>query len=147
MGSCSALVQIGLMATIDPDRVPTTLSEAVEILIAGVQPADRAYLDEHGIEGEHFGIGMRLRNGWSLWEPSAPLPRWFMKELKIWHADDMSGIILDAFLARYRGKPFDPFGAVYPYHKHWVDHGYNNEAICEFMLGTGKHPERPAGIN
>lgn len=57
----------------DLDKVPKTLDDAVEMLIAALEPADRAHLDEHGIEGAHFGLGMGLRNGWSLWEPSAPL--------------------------------------------------------------------------
>lgn len=121
------------------DRLPTTLDEAVDTLIAGLDDKDREQLDKLFkekkktttvitviIEGEpieipadtHFTVGRFLRNNWNLWEDS-PISRWFIRNLKLAHADDMSGILLEAFEAKYLGKEYDPSKTVAWYRKHW----------------------------
>ena len=43
----------------------------------------------------HFGLGLWMRNNWGLWCGS-PLAKYF-NSMGIFHADDMSGIILRSF--------------------------------------------------
>ena len=51
----------------------------------------------------HFGFGAAMRNGWGLWHRSS-LTRWFRMR-GVWHAEDMSGIILESYIRRLRGEP------------------------------------------
>ena len=84
------------MSAIDPDRVPTTLDEALEMLERRMSNEDREFLensDKKPTAQMHHKFGMSLRNDWSLWEKDMPLVKWF-NERGISHADDMSAIIL-----------------------------------------------------
>ena len=65
----------------------------------------------------HHGFGTGLRNGWGLWGGSR-LAQWF-NERSIFHPDDMSGIILEAWFNRLRGKPFNFEGKVREYQEFW----------------------------
>lgn len=51
----------------------------------------------------HMGLGMWMRNNWGLWE-GGELQEYF-KAMGIWHADDMSGIIIDSFHRHLCGSP------------------------------------------
>ena len=51
----------------------------------------------------HFGLGMGIRNTWGLWGDSR-LAKYFKKH-GIKHPDNMSGIILDAYVNHLKGKP------------------------------------------
>jgi hypothetical protein len=97
------------MSAIDPDRVPTTLDEALEMLERRMSNEDREFLensDENPTAQMHHKFGMSLRNDWSLWEKDMPLVRWF-NERGITHADDMSAIILTSIWRRVRGVDLD----------------------------------------
>ena len=51
----------------------------------------------------HFGLGLAVRNGYNLWKGG--LLKTFFKLHGIWHADDMSGIILTTYHRKLNGKP------------------------------------------
>ncbi len=51
----------------------------------------------------HFGLGMWMRNNWGLWQGTSNLYHFFIKK-GIWHADDMSGIILRSYYRHLTGK-------------------------------------------
>jgi hypothetical protein len=58
------------MSAIDPDRVPTTLDEALEMLERRMSTEDLAFLensDENPAAQMHHEFEMFLRNDWSLW--------------------------------------------------------------------------------
>jgi hypothetical protein len=73
----------------------------------------------------HFTVGMGIRNEWGLWDQTAPLNRWFRENLKLGHADDMSGIILTSLGRRLRGEPLNLEEQVKIYQKHWHQQGIN----------------------
>lgn len=92
--------------TIDPDRVPVNLDEAVKILIDGLDMEDVAEIRRPRFNSSqlHFGLGMYLRNNWSLWEKDTILVKWFKDNYGVEHADDISGIILECMANDIRGE-------------------------------------------
>ena len=72
----------------------------------------------------HFSIGMSLRNALGLWKPhtESALVKWFWDNLKLTHADDMSGIIMDALWHQVHCVPYgldDMKEAAKIYIEHW----------------------------
>lgn len=52
----------------------------------------------------HFGLGTAMRNQWGLWSGRSALARWF-RVRKIDHPEDMSWIVLEAYVRHVRGEP------------------------------------------
>ena len=100
--------------------VPTSLDAAVFRITTSLpkRELDAIKLDEYPL---HFGFGMFLRNEWGLWQEDGVLTKWFWDNLKIWHADDMSGLILDSAKAKLNGRSFNVAAEVKRYHQHWAD--------------------------
>lgn len=71
-----------------------------------------------------FFTGMGIRNYYGLWHDNG-LTRYFNNVLGVYHADDMSGILLDALWHRVHGKPYDPTPLIERYRKHWEQSGCN----------------------
>lgn len=67
----------------------------------------------------HHGTGRWIRNNWGLWSGSR-LHDWFFKR-GIWHADDMSGIILTSYWRRVHDEPVDLEGQIRHYKKYWKE--------------------------
>lgn len=65
----------------------------------------------------HHGLGRHLRNEWKLWLDS-PLSKWF-NEQGIYHADDMSGIILDSFWRHLNNEPLMIKEQIKQYQDYW----------------------------
>ncbi|UCF81461.1 MAG: tetratricopeptide repeat protein [Acidobacteriota bacterium] len=65
----------------------------------------------------HFGLGMWMRNNWGLWAGDR-LAQHF-NEMGIFHPDDMSAIILDAFQAHLKGEDFDLQEQIKYYQQYW----------------------------
>lgn len=106
---------------LNEDMLPSNLDEAVLLLVAALEPdemeeAMRSAMNK--FDGEHHFLGRALRNKWNFWEDS-PIVRWFIATHRICHADDISGIVLEAFAAKLNGEPYDPAPTVEKYHKHW----------------------------
>ena len=75
--------------------------------------------------GFHFGLGMGVRNHYGLWDSESPLHKWFHKNLGVVHADDMSGIILEALWHRAKNLQYDPSERIMEYTEHWAKYGLN----------------------
>lgn len=84
--------------------IPKTLEEAIEIL--------KGLNIEPGMINTRF-----LRNEWGLWA-GKELAQWFYTK-EIYHADDMSGIIVDSYQKTLAGEPIDLDKQIKHYHKHW----------------------------
>lgn len=102
--------------------IPTTLDGAVKAVLRRIPESMRKQIRETSNDKlaagfHHFG-GMSMRNSWGLWTGSK-LARWFA-ERGITHADDMSGIIFDAAIAKVKNKGFDFEAAVERYQAHWL---------------------------
>ena len=98
--------------------IPKTLDEALNLLIKECDDEDVENLKKGGVPpGWHFISGMSMRNEWGLWHKSK-LAKYF-NTLGIYHADDMSGIIIESLIRRLRNQPLDIEGQVKYYRDYW----------------------------
>jgi len=67
----------------------------------------------------HFGLGRWMRNNWSLWGGSR-LSKYF-KDMKIFHPDDMSGIIAKSYWRYLNKEPLRLEEQVKFYKDYWKD--------------------------
>jgi hypothetical protein len=105
---------------INPDMVPSTIREAVDMIVAGLDEKERLFVKQQPNSSTvHFGAGMSIRNGWSLWAPDSPLKRDAVNTYKIAHADDISGLIFEWVWASVRGDAFDPVSYCQRFEQHW----------------------------
>ena len=106
-----------------PDYIPTDLDSALDELDRNVSTEDKAGVLLGTVDPAHlhFGFGTGLRNRWGLWHDSR-LAKWFQSR-GIFHADDMSGLILKAWFCRLRGEVFDFEKEKQVYLDHWARTG------------------------
>lgn len=108
------------------DPIPTNLDESIEFLKrkipAGELEEFKNLPERRAVGATHHGIGMHLRNTWGLWSGSE-LKDWFL-ERGVWHADDMSGIIIKSFHRVLNDKPIELEKQIsfYFYKKYWDAH-------------------------
>jgi len=85
--------------------------------------------EEKFTSSTHFFSGMYIRNEWQLWWHedhgydgwSKDLPKlnaWF-RSIGIYHADDMSAMLITTLHRKLSNKPYDIEKQVEKYHKHW----------------------------
>lgn len=101
---------------------PTTLDEAVYALNDLTDDREKKIIKEDpGIL--HHGLMRDIRNEWGLWNRGSGLWKFFARTYGIGHADDMSGMIQEAFLSKLTGRRFDPKAMAASYQKYWQDMG------------------------
>lgn len=103
--------------------VPSTLDEAVIEILSNLSEEDKKNIRNTDSSLHHFSIGMYLRNNWSLWEENTPIKNHFKNVYGLSHADDLSGIILDAVFCDTKGIPRNTNKLVERYKKHWISSG------------------------
>lgn len=106
-----------------PKQIPNNLDEAIESLRASLDARELEYLKTYGedcMSQAHHTAGMALRNAWHLWR-EGPLKTWF-KQRGIWHADDMSGIILTSLWRAVNEKPLELEAQIQHYKDYWKEH-------------------------
>jgi uncharacterized protein DUF6794 len=89
---------------------PATFADALDTLDGLIPTATKQYLsalDEPGLDREHWGLGLAIRNVLGLWREDAPLTRWFASRGFI-QSDDMAGEVLRAYWRRLRGLEAAP---------------------------------------
>jgi hypothetical protein len=106
--------------------LPTNLDEAVAALMK-MLPQDQLDLFknwkyEEAQANAHHSVGQMIRNEWKLWHAS-PLAEWFRNELRTTHADDMSGMILDALWCDLNSTPRRTAELFAAYQEHWKKFG------------------------
>lgn len=101
--------------------IPKDLKEAVARLHENLLDEDKKYLKENGSAQFHHGLGRHLRNEWKLWQKNTILNKWFWDTHKIWHADDISSIILDYLAEILNGRYLNVDEEVKRYHNHWLE--------------------------
>ena len=107
---------------IDPDSVPSTVSEAVDRLYSALNVEEIEEIRKQHQLGSHHGFGTFLRNNWSLWGDT-PLKRDAVATYKIAHADDISSLIRDWVVAKVCAEKFDPYEVCERFHEHWQRYG------------------------
>ena len=89
---------------------PETFADALDSLESLVPAATKQYLralDEAGLDREHWGLGLAIRNVLGLWREEAPLTRWFAAR-GFAHGDDMASEVLRAYWRRLHGLDPEP---------------------------------------
>lgn len=96
--------------TIDGRYIPKNLDDAFQqldtILDSNNQKSFIIEDEESAVSGEHFGLGMGLRNSWCLWG-SSRLQRYIYSEYGIKQPDSQSSFILTLYHRRLRGDDLD----------------------------------------
>jgi hypothetical protein len=112
---------------LDLDKVPSTLDEAVDMVVVALEPEDMEFIKSHEAVDAHHTVGRGLRNAWSLWDKETVLVQWFKENYKIFHADDLSGVILSSVWAKVRGEKYDIQADITEFHEHWKRQGVDPE--------------------
>jgi hypothetical protein len=89
---------------------PATFAEALDSLDSLIPAATKQYLrslDETGLDREHWGLGLAIRNVLGLWREDAPLTRWFATR-GFTQGDEMGNAILRAYWRRLHGLEAEP---------------------------------------
>ncbi len=126
------------------DFKPKDLNEAIQYLLSQISTSEESTKtledfvdDERGFIVElHFNSGMSMRNSWNLWwyenhgyegwpTDKPEIVKYFNDELDIYHADDMSGIIMTSLFRTYFNAPLDLPQQVKRYHDHWLKYSGN----------------------
>ena len=103
---------------------PTNLLEAIEILENILDKeliSEIKRISENEMIRFHSGLGRQLRNEWGLWKADTELFKYF-KDLGIWHADDMSGIILTSLYRKLNNNFIFLDEQIEYYQQYWENH-------------------------
>lgn len=105
---------------------PKTLDEAIKTLIDNIPEDSKQELRDGdiAIAAIHHTVGRGIRNDWGLWDINSDLHKHF-KEMGIWHADDMSGIILESVIRTLKEEPIKLDEQIKFYRNFWEKNGGN----------------------
>jgi hypothetical protein len=67
----------------------------------------------------HHGLGQHIRNDWRLWIPKSRLSEDIKNTFSLFHADDMSSLIIAVAWQRYNNMPEQPFSIAHEYLVYW----------------------------
>lgn len=84
--------------------------------------------EEEAVTSSHFGLGGWIRNNWSLWNKGTPLYEYF-KNLGLWHADDMSSVILTSYHRFLNKKDINLNEQIEHYINYWKEYQKENGPI------------------
>ena len=108
-------------------NIPKTLNEAIDFIISdlSIEEIDEINSGNISVASMHHGFGSWIRNNWGLWSGSEL--RTHFLDLGIWHADDMSGIILMAVISKVKNEKFDLNAQINRYIKFWDDQNIDSK--------------------
>lgn len=109
---------------------PTTVREAIDRIVAELEPSEKTFILENKSSAIHFTVGRTIRNEWLLWSKDSPIREDFVRRYKLFgHGDDLSGVILEGVWAAVHDKDVDETikNTVERFRKHWVRSGVNPE--------------------
>ena len=109
-------------------KTPTTLKECFnELKRTNSKKALEDWIDKEedkACNEIHFTTGMKIRNDWGLWGKNK-LTKWF-NSIGIYHADDMSSIILTSFHRVLNRTPMDIKAQIKYYIDYWKQEGFKD---------------------
>lgn len=116
-------------------KIPNNLNECMEVLdefFNATPQEDRDWfknsLEDEATGGVHHTLGRWIRNNWGLWKKDTELYKVF-KNMDIWHADDMSDIILTSYHRKINGKDINIKEQVAYYLEYWKEYEKTNGPI------------------
>lgn len=119
--------------------LPNNMDEAIETLKLFYENSIdtiKNLSEKDFISSNHFGAGMFIRNSWFLWwHENHKYESWpkkkpklvqFFNDLNIYHADDMSSIIMVSFYRTLNNKPIEIDKQAKKYIDYWKKQGYKD---------------------
>jgi hypothetical protein len=106
--------------------IPTNLDEAIQLVIDELLKDDENINNILNLSEEDFTVnahhsyGQYLRNNWGLWTKDSPMVKWFINK-GIYHADDMSSIILTSFYRKVHSKDIELENQIKQYRDYWEE--------------------------
>jgi hypothetical protein len=101
-------------------KIPSNLEECLEELKKILSFEDQTFLIQTDNPVKlHHTLGRWIRNNWLLWQEDSSLHQWFKTTYGLFHADDMSGVILESFWHHLRNEPHDIDAQVQKYKEYW----------------------------
>lgn len=104
---------------------PVTVTDVVSFLVANLSEEDvRAIreIPECDMVRFHHSLGRQLRNHWGLWNEDSPLHR-YCRGIGLWHADDMSSVILTSLWRQLNGQELRVDDQVRKFQDYWRQNG------------------------
>ena len=102
--------------TYTPKNLDECFAELKKILTSAELDKFKTCSDKD-IWAYHHGLGQWMRNNWGLWGESEL--KEFFKKMGLWHADDMSGVIIQSFHRHLRNEPLKVEEQVKEYLDFW----------------------------
>jgi len=102
--------------------IPNNLEECFEILKEELSEQELYILklsSNEELSKYHHTLGRSVRNRWGLWADSS-LKKYF-EEIGLWHADDMSSLILTCFRRHLNNYPLMIEEEIKNYQDYWND--------------------------
>lgn len=114
-------------------KIPLNLNECFERLNEIMESAEDAEWfkntsEEEAVTNSHFGLGGWIRNNWKLWQKNEVLHQYF-KNLGLWHADDMSSVILTSYHRFVNNKEINLNEQIKHYMEYWKEYEKENGPI------------------
>ena len=116
-------------------KIPTNLSECfdeLDIIFGAASENDQEWVktsnEEDFMADTHHSLGQWIRNEWGLWSKNTALYM-LLNEMGLWHADDMSSIILTSYHRKKNNKELQLENQVRESLKFWKDYEKENGPI------------------
>lgn len=84
--------------------------------------------DSDAVSGLHNGLGRWIRNTWGLWSKDTELYS-VLNNMGLWHADDMSSIIITSYHKKITGKKLALKEQVQYYNDYWSEYEKTNGPV------------------
>lgn len=114
--------------------IPKSLNECFDVLNAIFQESEedknwfKSSNEEDALISLHHKLGMWIRNEWGLWNKDSEMYRYFNK-IGLWHADDMSNVILTSYHRFINGKELALKEQINHYLAYWKDYEKQNGPV------------------
>lgn len=110
------------------DQIPSDLEEAVRAIVGHLDEESLKMIKSLNAETAramgHHGIGLWIRNNWGLNAKTGPLYRWAVENLGLYHADDISSVVVHCVWADLSRNERNLNKLIQSMKDHWGGLGY-----------------------
>lgn len=114
--------------------IPSNLNECFSALDEMFKESeeDKAWFlsqsEDEAVGAFHHGLGRWIRNNWGLWTKNSELYNLF-NDMGLWHADDMSGVILTSYHRKINNKEINLKEQIQHYIDYWKEYEQTNGPV------------------